>query len=209
MDQIAGYAKYGHKTVSYNGDPEFLKSTLVNVWIGINDINDSAKFTNVSFPDFYAKITGTIFKSLETIYDLGYHQYVVLNLPPYDKTPGNVNAAVKYPNSTQISWWDKALKKAADEFSESHSKAVVRYFDVHSVLEEILEHPAKYGIQNTTSFCPNQTAPDIATNYAAYGCLPLDKYFWFNSGHLTSHTHKVFTPFLKSFLSKPKLYGSS
>ena len=179
------------------------------MWIGINDINDSAKFTNVSFPDFYAQLTATVFKSLDSLYDLGYHQYVVLNLPPYDRTPSNVGATVKYPNATQIDWWDAALKAAADKFSNSHKKAVVRFFDVHSVLEGILDDPSKYGIKNTTGFCPNQTAPDIATNYAAYGCLPLDQYFWFNSGHLTSHVHKIFTKNLKSFLEKPKLFGSS
>lgn len=65
-------------------------------------------------------------------------------------------------------------------------------FDAHARLVDMLDEPWKYGIVNTTDFCAGYDQPDIAVEYEKYGCpTPLERYFWFNSGHMTSHVHEV------------------
>jgi phospholipase/lecithinase/hemolysin len=74
-------------------------------------------------------------------------------------------------------------------------------FDAHARLGAILDEPGKYGIVNTTNFCAGYDQPDIAVNYKEYGCpTPLKDYFWFNSGHMTSHVHKVLAGELEKWL---------
>jgi phospholipase/lecithinase/hemolysin len=73
-------------------------------------------------------------------------------------------------------------------------------FDTYSFLTGILDNPAPYGIKNTTGYCPNYDAPDIATNYAAYGCLPIQEYFWYNDGHITWKVHEFLAKAVGKFL---------
>jgi lysophospholipase L1-like esterase len=68
-----------------------LPQALVAVWIGINDIGDSAKYTfprnnATNFKEFYTEIIGTEFQALETVWDAGYRNYLFMNLPPLERT---------------------------------------------------------------------------------------------------------------------------
>jgi phospholipase/lecithinase/hemolysin len=165
-------------------------NTLVAIWIGINDINDSAKY-DVHFPTFYDELMKTLFASIQILYSLGYRSYLFLNLPPLDRTPSNQAKASPSPNATQVAWFNDALAQHAGRLSRQHPDTNILLFDAHSALSDMMDHPAQYGILNTTTFCPGYDQPDIDRNYRAYGCpTPLDTYFWFNSGHLTSHVHK-------------------
>ncbi|KAF7587255.1 hypothetical protein BBP40_007494 [Aspergillus hancockii] len=187
VNQVTQYRRYGYPVLKHVVEPS---STLVAIWIGINDINDSAKY-DVHFPTFYNELMDTLFASVQVLYSLGYRSYLFVNLPPLDRTPANQVRASPSPNSTQVTWFNDALAQHAGSFNERHSDTNVLVFDAHSVLSDMMDFPAQYGIQNTTHFCPGYDQPDIDWSYPAYGCpTPLDTYFWFNSGHLTSHVHK-------------------
>lgn len=76
------------------------------------------------------------------------------------------------------------------------------FFNTHDYLNQILVNPAEYGIKNTTGYCLNYNAPDIDTNYAAYGCLPIPEYFWYNTGHITYKIHEILAKGVAQFLDK-------
>lgn len=193
------YAEYGHSTLS-----KFLSAdkTLVAIWIGINDVGDSAKYA-VDFPTFYNNLTTTLFESVETLYDFGYRSYLIMNLPPTDRDPSNINSSLKTPNATQVSWYNEALTANAEKFGREKKDVEIRVFDAHAKLSWILDHPAEFGIVNTTGYCAGYDQPDIAWNYEAYGCpTPLDEYFWYNTGHMTSHTHRILATELEEWLKE-------
>lgn len=53
---------------------------LVAFWIGINDINDSSDFNNVSFPTFYDTLIDTVFKqSVRSMYMAGYKNFLFIS----------------------------------------------------------------------------------------------------------------------------------
>jgi phospholipase/lecithinase/hemolysin len=191
---VTQYEKYGHPVLKNIIHPS---RALVAIWIGINDINDSAKYA-VDFPTFYNRLISTLFASVQTLYNLGYRSYLFMNLPPLDRTPANQVRSNPSPNATQITWFNDALAQHAQSFERAHPDTTVHVFDAHAALSNMMDHPARYGIVNTTNFCAGYDQPDIETNYKAYGCLtPLDTYFWFNSGHLTSHVHKELAEILE------------
>ncbi|KAJ5655183.1 hypothetical protein N7507_007133 [Penicillium longicatenatum] len=197
VDQIKQYATYGHNTLS-----KFLKTseTLVAVWIGINDVGDSAKYA-VDFPTFYANLTNTLFSSIDTLYDLGYRSYLIMNLPPMDRDPSNVDSSYPTPNVTQLAWYNAALTERAGKFGAEKRDVEIRVFDAHARLSWILDHPSEFGIVNTTGYCTGYDQPDIAWNYEAYGCpTRLEEYFWYNTGHMTSHTHRLLASELEKWL---------
>ncbi|KAJ5569699.1 uncharacterized protein N7459_009129 [Penicillium hispanicum] len=197
VNQVAQFQKYGHSVLSATLRAE---ESLIAIWIGINDVGDSAKYS-VDFPTFYANLTRTLFDSVDQLYELGYRSYLFMNLPPLDRRPGNVGSSSPSPNATQVAWYNAALAGRAEEFGREKKGVEVRVFDAHARLIEILDHPGQYGIVNTTSFCAGYDQPDIAVKYQEYGCpTPLDTYFWFNSGHMTSRVHRILAAELDEWL---------
>jgi len=186
--------------------PVDTSTAIVAVWIGINDISDSDNFVfptenATSFPSFYTEIIATEFEALEKVYDAGYRSYLFMNLPPLERTPGNeVPGAIPRPNITMVTEYNTALSTASQEFSSKHQDIKSMVFDTHTYLSGILDNPDKFGIKNTTGFCPNFDAPDISTNFAAYGCLPIPEYFWYNDGHITFKVHEFLAGAVKDFL---------
>ncbi|KAI9714536.1 MAG: hypothetical protein M1820_000498 [Bogoriella megaspora] len=195
---------------------EFLnpQQSLIGIWIGINDIGDSSKYniTGIngtanlthpfaSFPSFYNLILDTEFASVQQLYSTGYRNFIFFTLPPLDKTPGNILAGSKaLPNATMVGWYNDAIASHTKVFQERNRDAKVMLFDAHEVLEGVLEDPGKYGIKNTTGYCVGYNQPDIQTDPGKYGCAPLEEYFWYNTGHLTSHVHSILAGELRDFL---------
>lgn len=196
VNQTQQFLTYAQPTLSKFVNP---KRTLVAFWIGINDINDSAKYA-VDFPSFYDKLIGTLFEAVQTIYDAGYHNFLFMNLPPLDRTPGNVLKSTPLPNATMIDWWDTALLSHTSTFKQANPKAEAFVFDVNTFLNGVLDSPGRYGIVNSTGYCAAYDQPFINEDSESYGCLPLDKYFWFNTGHLTSHVHEILAGEVAKFL---------
>lgn len=175
--------------------------TLVAIWIGINDIGDSSKYNVSSFPTFYNEIITTLFNtSIAPLYDTGYHNFLLINLPPLDRTPSNLISTHLLPNKTMIDWWDDTLLNHSLAFGATHPDAKAMMFDANTFLNGVLDNAAEYGITNTTGFCPGYLDPVIVTDPGAYGCAPIDQYFWFNTGHMTSHTHSILAPEIARFL---------
>ena len=157
---------------------------LAAIWIGINDINDSAKNTTITdFNAFYQTIVSTLFESMKKVSDAGYKTFLFMKLPPLDRTQSNLgNAAAGkplYPNTTQINWYNDALESGAQAFGQREGVKVM-VFDTYKFLNGVIDNASQYGLKNTTAFCPQYNVPDIDTNYAAYGCLPIGQYFWYS-----------------------------
>lgn len=173
------------------------KDALVAVWIGINDINDLAKLRgrNESFTPLYEQVQRQQFRLMERVYGLGYKNFLFMNLPPLDRGPApSVNVSL-------VETFNSVLKEHADQFQAEHRDAKVLQFDVNTVLNGVLDEYEKFGFKNVTAFCPGYNQPDIRTNPEKYGCGEgLSTYFWYDSGHLTSKTHAVFTKALKKWL---------
>lgn len=149
--------------------------TLVSFWIGINDISDSKNYA-VNFPAFYDELMTTLFQAVESVYDLGYHNFLIMNLPPSDRNPGQPPV----PNNTtmKVNWYDAALANHSNIFATAHPDARVLQFDANTFLNGVMDDAASYGITNTTGYCPAYNQPNILTDPASYGCAPQDQYFW-------------------------------
>ncbi|CBF70544.1 SGNH/GDSL hydrolase family protein [Aspergillus nidulans FGSC A4] len=223
VNQIRQFTIYGHLVLTSSSQHPSHKatlsaapildpaSTLTAIWIGINDINDSAKNSSISsFPDFYNTLLQTAFSGLQTLVSLGYKDFVdfvVLNLPPLDRTPANQARTLRNetaaPDATQVGWFNSAITSQARRFGRRNPDTNVLVFDAHRVLSHVLDFPDQYGIVNTTDFCPGYDQPDIETEYQAYGCpTSLGTYFWFNSGHITSRLHEILAAQLSKTLER-------
>jgi hypothetical protein len=86
VNQVTQWDQYALPVI-----PVDVAKALVAVWIGINDINDSAKYTfprgnATPFSSFYAEVINTEFEALEAVYAAGYRNYLFMKLPPLERT---------------------------------------------------------------------------------------------------------------------------
>ena len=191
VSQVKQFKRYGNPVLSKFGDPI---TSLVGIWIGINDIGDSAE-NDVDFPVFYNELMTTLFQSVQSIYDLGYKNFLMINLPPLDRTPPNViREGGPLPNKTMVDWYDQTLYNHSQKFQQVHRDSNVMYFDANTFLNNVMDRHTEYGISNITGYCKLCTffrisssmlifvpgasydQPHINTDPRMYDCLPLHKY---------------------------------
>lgn len=174
VNQILQFQEYAQPVLQDIVDPS---KTLVIIWIGINDIGDSAEL-DVDFPSFYNELITTEFASAQMIHDLGYRDFLFMKLPPLNRTPPNlIRAAGPLPNATMIEWWDETLMRHAWEFEERNGERTnVMVYDTTGFLNYVLDHPSEFGVVNTTDYCAAYDQPFINTDPGMYGCEPLEEY---------------------------------
>lgn len=187
VNQTQQFLTYG-QPVFENELQVSASETLVAIWIGINDINDLSKTYSgaYDFPSTFNSIISTIFsQSVTPLFEAGYNNFLFVNLPPLDRTPGNANKASPSPNETMIGWWGDTLQQYSDDFSKQNAGTTTMVFDANTFLNGVLDNASEYGITNTTDYCAGYLYADVLTDWEKYGCSgPLDTYFWFNSGHM-------------------------
>ena len=182
VNQTQRYLKWAEPVLGQDMDKS---KALVAIWIGINDLIDSAEFTNVSFPEFYDElISAVIQQSVQPLFDEGYKAFMFPTLPPLDKMPNGLLGGSNPINRTMVDWWDDALVRNARSFSDMNPSAKTMVYDANTFLNRVLDEPDDFGIKDTKSFCRAYDNPKVADHPQRYGCRPLDEYFWYNAGHM-------------------------
>ncbi|KAI7187878.1 carbohydrate esterase family 16 protein [Hortaea werneckii] len=213
VNQTRQFAEYGAPALSSSNLVPDNDDALVAVWMGINDINDSADGelvpAGMSYRDFYMHLQESLFDALErNVYAKGYRKFLFVTLPPLDRTPGNVEReeSQRLPNATMIEWFNDALRHQAEAFQARHGhreeSVEVMIYDSTTFLNHVLDSPEEFGIKNTTDYCRAYDQPYVDTDPGRYGCQPLDEFFWFNTGHMTSHTHAILAEDMLKFLAE-------
>ncbi|CAO3695485.1 unnamed protein product [Umbelopsis ramanniana] len=193
VTQIDQWFTYVQPKIHYKSS-----NTLAASFIGINDVSDTYKWTNVSFPAFFDGLISSVFDGLERLHSAGIKSFLILNVPPVDRAPGSSGKAALTAN---VATYNSILSNYTSEFAANHTDSHIFYFDTYAYLTTVLNDASSYGFKNTTSFCPQYNAPDFNTNYQAYGCLAPYEYFWYNSGHITYPVHKLLAGKISDMLS--------
>ncbi|KAI7084489.1 carbohydrate esterase family 16 protein [Hortaea werneckii] len=213
VNQTRQFAEYGAPALTASDLVPDVEDALVAVWMGINDINDSADGklipAGMSYREFYMHLQESLFDALErNVYAKGYRKFLFVTLPPLDRTPGNVEReeSQRLPNATMIEWFNDALRHQAEVFQARHvhkkEGVEVMIYDSTTFLNHVLDSSEEFGIKNTTDYCRAYDQPYVDTDPGRYGCQPLDEFFWFNTGHMTSHTHAILAEDMLKFLTQ-------
>ncbi|KAI8138706.1 hypothetical protein BJV82DRAFT_630234 [Fennellomyces sp. T-0311] len=163
------------------------KKTLTGFWIGINDVSDTKAWTNISYPAFYNELVEVYFDSVSDLYTRGMRSFLFFNVPPRERSPSGGDAS--YAKIIRI--YNTILDEHIAAFKSSHTDANVISINAWELFNSYLDNAAELGFKDITTFCPNSTAPDINSNYEAYGCLAPYEYFWIDSGHPTYPVHRL------------------
>lgn len=198
--QIQQFAEYGDPALETIHLKK--KHALIAIWIGVNDINDLSKLRGkeATFAPLYERVAAAKFEGIEKLYGLGYRSFLLMNLPPLDRSP---SPAV---NTSLVQAFNEIQSAHADMFQTRYPDVTLLQFDVNTVLNHILDNHEEFGFKNVTGVCPGSKQLDVWMDPGKYGCGEgLDTYFWYDSGHLGSRTHEIFTMELRQWLAKKSL----
>lgn len=158
---------------------------LVVIWTGINDIIDG-NVLDVASRQLYSDNIAAALEAAATVYDAGYHNFLLLNLPPLERAPGRLPNGQTFASAAQIGWWDEELRTQSAAFEAARDDARVVVFDANALLHGVLDDAASHGITNTTDFCVGRNEwPAVIEDPSQFGCpVPVEEYFWFDSAHM-------------------------
>ncbi len=130
-------------------------NTLFLAFFGINDVTLFKYAKNSS--DYIPAVLQSYENSTETLYDNGARNFLFINVPSVDRSPGALRGSDTSQERRAIRGLNHAFKKFAWTFMARHSDATVFFLDSYKLTTEVLDDPKSYPItsviRNTTGCC--------------------------------------------------------
>lgn len=149
-------------------------NTLVGVWIGVNDVGNMYYQSNEA--TLVGEIMAKYFSLLQQIYNTGARNFVLLSVPPIDKSPLMLgqSASAQQLEASVITQYNDALASNLASFLQSHPGAVGKIVDTGAAFNKVINNPTAYGAADATCY-----------NSDGVSCV------WWNNYHPALAVHKV------------------
>ena len=119
---------------------------------------------------------GNIEDEIDTLYALGARRFMVAILPT--KIPSFATAGLQF---------NRQLARIPSDMRAKHPDIVISNSEWGPFFDEVLEHPAAYGITNTTDACAGRALKDEDPT----PCARPETYFYYHRGHPSTVVHKA------------------
>ncbi|KAL2174104.1 carbohydrate esterase family 16 protein [Thermothelomyces heterothallicus CBS 202.75] len=165
IDQVAQFS--GSIASKPDYAPWNADNALFSVWIGVNDVGNV--WWDPNYDSLLEEIMASYFGQLQILYDAGARNFVLLSVPPIQRTPAvllNNSPENQKAEALAVDKYNEALAANLEAFTDKNSGITARIVDTGVPFNTALDNPTDYG------------APD-ATCYNSDGksCL------WFNDYH--------------------------
>jgi cholinesterase len=160
-NQVAEFAALA-KSGAIRFDP---KKTMFYVAGGLNDrsLPDGATVFNIE-------------GEIETLYRLGARRFMVALLPT--EIPSFATAGTRF---------NPQLSKIPDDMRGKHPDIQIANSNWGGFYDEVMEHPAKYGITNTSETCAGR----VLKNEDPTPCASPETHYFYHQGHPSTAVHKA------------------
>lgn len=145
----------------YGQKPEYFPwtsdETLFAIFVGINDV--ARTWSRKDRGNVYDKFFATYRHVLDSLYLLGGRNFVLLNVPPFERTPGILPfpAAMRSQWSLAVQDWNSRIVKVVQDFTSAYSDVKAGVIDTHTLFNDTLNDPCSNpltcSIRDTTHFC--------------------------------------------------------
>ena len=159
-------------------------NALYILWGGSNDY-----FVPDTDPE---QVVDNIEAEVESLYDLGARDFLVVNLPDLGETPeaDKPDLAVSAEELTELSdTHNLLLDSSVEEMEDTLTGAEITILDVDSLYEDVLANPEEFGLTNVT-----EPFLDPITFEPTAGANP-DEYLFYDTLHPTVAGHALISDF--------------
>lgn len=158
-------------------------NTLYFVFSGGNDyinaLHYEDNYNESVMDDYVANIINSINKASQKLLSSGAKHLVLVAMPDVGASPRFNKRADYYILSDAVRLHNKRLLDLKDELSEAYPKASITYIDTASMLNDAIENPAKYDLENVTDACTN-----IVLDNTMYSLKPIEGHPFANNAVL-------------------------
>ncbi|CAG9946572.1 unnamed protein product [Clonostachys rosea f. rosea IK726] len=127
-------------------------NTLVGVWMGVNDVGNA--FYLNGWEALITKVLGRYFEQLQIMYNAGVRKFVLLGVPPTQKTPlmlANGEASNIQLENT-ISFYNNLISTSLASFKSKNSGVTSWVVDTTAPFNEAINNPSRYGAPDATCY---------------------------------------------------------
>jgi phospholipase/lecithinase/hemolysin len=140
--------------------PEWTSSdALFAIWIGINDVGMSFRQGRDATAILNRRIFAEFRTLVATLVDAGARNFVFVNVPAIDRSPGTVAAGPETARleKDDVEAFNALMGDLAEEVKRRESGANVWLFDANGLFGRVMDDPEVYlqtqGYRNTTAYC--------------------------------------------------------
>ncbi|XP_038906780.1 GDSL esterase/lipase At4g01130 isoform X2 [Benincasa hispida] len=145
--------------------PNIFGKALYTFYIGQNDFTSNLKAIGIEgVKQYLPQVVSQIVDTIKEVYKLGGRTFVVMNMAPVGCYPALL---VELPHRSSdidqygcfisynkaVSDYNVMLKKELEQARRALPKASLLYFDTHSVLLQLFQHPNSHGLKYGTKAC--------------------------------------------------------
>ncbi|KLU82816.1 fungal cellulose binding domain-containing protein [Magnaporthiopsis poae ATCC 64411] len=175
VDQVAFFKDTVGKRPAWV--PWTAEDTLVGVWMGANDVGIAFNEPEDRVPPLLDKVVGSYFNQLQILHDAGLRNFVLLGVPPTQKTPlqlaNSPKARAALAEAGRL-YSDLVVRGLASFKAANADLSVAVFVDTAAPFNEALDHPTAYGAPNAT--CVNDNG---------FSCL------WYDTYHPATQIHRL------------------
>ena len=127
-------------------------NTMFAVWMGVNDVGNGWYQSN--WTTLYPEILNQYFAQLQIIYNFGGRQFLLLTVPPIQRTPSMLLQSMGSQNgeAAAIAQYNTLLQSKATAFQSGNKGSKVFVYDTQVPFNTVLDNPTAYGAQNATCY---------------------------------------------------------
>lgn len=173
-------------------------NSMFSFWFGINDCVDFVGLNSTVSIAYMDADLAAYSAQLKFVYAQGARNFLVINVPPTDRTPGwNLRSDADRQNLAQlIAPWNTALANMVNMMRQSHPDATVFLYDAWTTFSDVITDPtSRQGTSNlstTATWCDQYIDTDdpyACNSDCKYGCV--EQYMWQDYIHPTWVIHEV------------------
>ncbi|OAX30712.1 hypothetical protein K503DRAFT_870910 [Rhizopogon vinicolor AM-OR11-026] len=179
-------------------------NSLFVIWIGLNDVGQSFRWSNISQPEFYGIVIDRLFSQVNDLYSKGARSFLFLTVPPTNRAPMYIQqgSEVTAQIATGIAEYNTYLRQSVHAFRANYSDLdTVIVFDTQPIFNVLLDEWETFGFVNITGYCAAYQNGTPTLTYQIEGCAPVSSYFWFNDLHPLFTVHNILAKAISTVLS--------
>ncbi|KAL8389049.1 hypothetical protein RB595_008829 [Gaeumannomyces hyphopodioides] len=160
--------------------------TLAGVWMGVNDVGNA--FWSPGVEELLVRIVGRYFDQLQLLYDAGVRNFVLLGVPPTQKTPAMLanGAESNALLEKAIGLYNDHIASSLVSFKAKNAGVTSWVVDTIAPFNEAINNPTAYGARDATCFSED-----------GLSCL------WFNNYHPGVQIHRLVAQAVAKVVGEP------
>jgi outer membrane lipase/esterase len=161
-------------------------NALYVIAAGSNDYS-KINYLNLDLPNDILTPVNNLSQSVETLYQAGARNIMVLDLPDFSKLPASLNFPLQDAQQALVNAHNSYLETSLENLTDEYEELNLISLDINYLIQDIIAQPQQFGLSNVTDACFN------SVNFSV--CDNPDEYLFWDLVHPSAVGHQKIAEF--------------